>query len=484
MPLTISQKWVGNFFSRASYAMVGVTLMAKLFGTTGIRKVYGTEFDLEMALNLGKALGTYLTGGNAVLAEDVRTTSRMMADSLSAGLLSTGTIVTRAGMLPTPTLAFTTMTRGFDVGVMITASHNPPEYTGVKFWSKNSMGYTPEEESTIEGIYSSHKFRVAAWDQLGSEKTVETCVAEHIEAVISRCDAEAIRRRAAKVIIDPGNGASCVLTPYLLGNLGCKVITVNGQPDGHFPGRVSEPDDENLGDLKRMVKETGADLGVAHDGDSDRVVFVTEAGQVVRGDRTIALLAAEALKASTNKTVVTTVDSSRVLDETVERAGGRTIRTPVGDIQVAMKVRETGALLGGEACGVFIFPEFHLAPEPFLAACKVLELIARKNQSFGEIIRAIPEYPLSKTKLDCRNDLKTHVMAALRESLPAAFTNVADVVTVDGLGISLKQGWVLVRPSGTEPVIRITCEGPTRQRVQTIMRKAKAVVTAEIQTAG
>lgn len=458
--------------------------MGKLFGTTGVRKVYGTEFDLEMALNLGKTLGTYLAGGSVVLAEDVRTTSRMVADSLSAGLLSTGIIVTRAGMLPTPTLAYATLKYGFDAGVIITASHNPPEYTGVKFWSKNSMGYTPEEESTLEGIYNSRKFRVAAWDQLGSEKTVETCVSEHIQAVISRCDADAIRKRAAKVVVDPGNGAACVLTPYLLGNLGCKVITINGQPDGHFPGRVSEPDDENLGDLKRMVKETGADLGVAHDGDSDRVVFVTEAGQVVRGDRTIALFAAEALQASTKKTIVTTVDSSRVLDETVEKAGGRTIRTPVGDIQVAIKVRETGALLGGEACGVFIFPEFHLAPEPFLAACKVLELIARRDQSFGEIIQAIPEYPLSKTKLDCRNDLKMGVMTALRESLPAAFSNVVDVVTVDGLGVSLKQGWVLVRPSGTEPVIRITCEAPTRQRVQTIMRRANAVVTAEIQTAG
>jgi len=340
----------------------------KLFGTTGVRKVYGTEFDLEMALNLGKAVGTYLSEGTVLIARDARTTGKMVADALTAGIVSTGVNVVRAGIIPTPTLAFLTRKYGYSTGLMITASHNPPQYTGVKFWSSDSMGYKPEMEAEMEKIYISRKFNVAQWDAIGNESTLESGAEIHIESLLKQCDKDLISSKNFRVIVDPGNGAGCVLAPYLMQKLGCKVVTINGQLDGHFPGRKSEPEKESLGDLIKMVKETNADLGIAHDGDSDRVVFVTETGEVVRGDRTIALFAVEAIKKGKAKTVVTTVDSSKVLDEAVARAGGTTERTPGGDIQVAMKIREVGAVHGGEDCGVFVFPEYHLAPEPFLAS--------------------------------------------------------------------------------------------------------------------
>ena len=452
----------------------------RLFGTTGVRKVYGTEFDLEMAMNLGKALGTYLGGGTVLIARDARTTGMMVADALSAGIMSTGVNVVRGGIMPTPTLAFATKKHGFGTGLMVTASHNPPEYTGVKFWSGTSMGYTPEEERKLEEIYETKKFKVAGWDKLGSERVLESAVEDHIERVLKECDADLIQSKEFRVIIDPGNGAACVLTPYLMQRLNCNVVTINGQLDGHFPGRPSEPEEESLGDLIQMIKKTGADLGIAHDGDSDRVVFVTEEGEVIRGDRTIALLAQQMLKISQEKTVVTTVDSSLVLDETVEKAGGNTIRTPVGDIQVAIKVGQTKGVIGGEACGVYIFPEAHLAPEPFLAACRVLELMALTGKSFGELIGDIPKYPLLKSKLKCPNEKKQSVMETLATDLPKKLKDVVEVLTVDGLGISLKQGWVLVRPSGTEPIIRITCEGPTEDIVKTILDDAKGVVKSII----
>jgi phosphomannomutase len=280
--------------------------------------------------------------------------------------------------------------------------------------------------------------------------------------------------------VDLGNGAACVLTPYLMQQLNCQVVSLNGQLDGHFPGRRSEPDEDSLGDLIQIIKNTGTDLGIAHDGDADRVVFVDEHGEVIRGDRTIALLAQQALGTSKNKTVVTTVDSSLILDETVQKAGGNTVRTPVGDIQVAIKVVESNAVIGGESCGVFIFPDTHLAPEPFLAACKVLELMASTEKTFGDLIQTIPQYPLLKGKIECPNDKKESVMMALTKSLPRNMSDVKEILTVDGLGITLKQGWVLVRPSGTEPVIRITCEGPTEDAVKKILRSAEDVVRATI----
>ena len=458
-------------------------MVDKLFGTTGVRKVYGKEFDLEMALNLGKALGTLVGNGTVLLARDARTTGLMVADALSAGIMSTGVSVVRAGIIPTPTLAYITMKKGYDAGLMVTASHNPPEYTGIKFWSKSSMGFTSDEERKLEEIYESKKFTAASWDQLGTELTIETAVDEHITGILEKCDADLIRSKNFTIIVDPGNGAACVLTPYLIQKISKKVVTINGQPDGHFPGRKSEPEEESLGDLMQMVKETGADLGIAHDGDSDRVVFVTENGEVIRGDRTIALLAQDYLMTAKKGTVVTTVDSSLALDEIVEKAGGKTIRTPVGDIQVAIEVKETGAVMGGEACGVFILPEFHMAPEPFLAACRILEKMARTGKSFGELIKDIPIYPLMKAKLTCPNDKKSTVMENLADSLPKGLKDVMDVITVDGIGVTLKEGWILVRPSGTEPVIRITCEGPTEELVSKTLDDAKVIVERTIKSA-
>lgn len=459
-----------------------VTPMAnRLFGTTGVRKIYGDEFDLEVALNLGKALGTMIDNGTVLIARDTRTTGKIVADTLSAGLMSTGVHVVRAGIIPTPTLAFLTMKDGYDAGLMVTASHNPPEYTGIKFWSKTSMGFTEVEERKLEEIFESKKFKVASWDQLGTEHSIETAIEEHITAILQRCDKDLIKSKSFTIVVDPGNGAACTLSPYLMQKLAEKVVTINGQPDGHFPGRQSEPDEESLGDLMQMVKEVGADLGIAHDGDGDRVVFITEKGEVIRGDRTIALLAQDYLLTSNKRVVVTTVDSSLVLDELVEKRGGISIRTPVGDIQVAMKVREEGAVIGGEACGVFILPELHLAPEPFLASCRVLEMMARTGKSFGELIKEIPIYPLMKAKVKCPNEKKSAVMKSLAKTLPNELGNVVQVITVDGLGITTKEGWVLVRPSGTEPVVRITSEGPTDSIVENILNRTKKIVEKTIE---
>ena len=464
--------------------MILVSPMAdKLFGTTGVRKIYGKEFDLEMALNLGRALGTLVKDGTVLLARDARTTGLMIADALSSGVLSTGVNVVRAGIIPTPTLAYMTMKRRYKVGLMVTASHNPPEYTGIKFWSKNSMGFTSEEERELEEIYESKKFTQAAWDRLGKESRLETAVEEHIEGILEKCDADLIRSKEFTIVVDPGNGAACVFTPYLIQNLSKKMISINGQLDGTFPGRRSEPDEESLGDLVQMVKDTAADLGIAHDGDSDRVVFVTEKGEVIRGDRTIALLAQDYLLTAKQGTVITTVDSSLVLDEIVEKDRGKTIRTPVGDIQVALEVHKRDAVMGGEACGVFILPELHLAPEPFLAACRILEKMARTGKSFGDLISDIPIYPLKKAKLTCANEKKGPVMKKLTEALPRELDNVIEVITVDGIGVTLKEGWILVRPSGTEPVIRITCEGQTEDMVNKTLTATKKIVGETIKTA-
>ncbi|MEM2142738.1 MAG: phosphoglucosamine mutase [Candidatus Thorarchaeota archaeon] len=451
-----------------------------LFGTTGVRKVYGTEFTLDLALDLGMALGTYLGEGKILLAQDARTTGRMIADAFAAGVMSTGVDVVRAGTIPTPTLAFMTGVDRYAAGVIVTASHNPPEYTGVKFWRSDGMGYTPEQERRIEDILQRREFKRQTWDRLGKDTQIDHAVSRHMTAILDRCDVGLVASMGFKVVVDPGNGVGTLMTPYLLRKLGCKVLSINGQLDGHFPGRRSEPDEESLADLVTMVRQSGAALGVAHDGDSDRVVFVSETGEVIRGDRIIALLAREMIRDCTSKTVVTTVDSSQVLDDTVSKSGGATIRTPVGDIQVAMKIQESGACFGGEACGVFIFPDFHLGPEPFLAVCRVLELMAESGRTLGELISDIPVYPLSKVKLNCEEHIKGPVMELLERRLPSSVPEIVSVTKVDGLGIVLRNGWALVRPSGTEPVIRITCEAKTSDGLRQILDSVEPIVQSTI----
>ncbi len=325
--------------------------MTRLFGTNGIRGVIGPEMNADLAVKVGRAIGTFVSGGAVALARDPRLSGPMLARAAASGLMSAGCDVIDLGLVPTPCAQYFVAKSGQVKGaIVVTASHNPREFNGLKAIDSRGMEMRREDEEAIESIFFESRFHVAPWSEVGSIRADDAAIHRYTEGVLSKVDGDAIRKRAPSVVVDPGNGAGCVMTPYLLRSLGCRVLSLNAQPDGAFPGRLPEPTPDHLGDLIRVVREVHADIGIAHDGDADRATFVDDQGAFVVGDKSLALLARSAVK-SRGGTVVTPVSTSTVVEDVVRAAGGTVVRTRVGSPIVARTMFETGAVFGGEENG-------------------------------------------------------------------------------------------------------------------------------------
>jgi phosphoglucosamine mutase len=440
--------------------------VTRLFGTSGVRGTWKEGITPGLFLGLGRALSVFLGGrGRVLVGRDTRTSGEALQAALVSGILSGGCDVLEAGVIPTPVLAFSTKLLGANAGAMITASHNPPEYNGLKLWSGDGMAFTPEQEGEIERILHENPKGVE-WFKVGAEREVEALPA-YFEEILRRFSLE----RRFKVVVDCGNGAASSVTPLLLRELGCTVVTLHSHPDG-FPGRGLEPTPENLIELSKEVRDSEADLGIAHDGDADRVVAVDERGRVVDQDKLLALVAGQE---GGGGTVVTTVDASRVVERVVEERGGRVIRTKVGDVNVALACREHKASFGGEPCGAWIFPGVHLAPDGPLGAVVLLKML-ETGKPLSEMVDELPQYVMKRKKLPCPDARK---QIAMEKFMAAARNMGGDLSTVDGIRVSLPEGWILVRPSGTEPLIRITVEGEREDWVREQMEKTVRILTAK-----
>src|SRR2546427_549065 len=344
--------------------------MTRLFGTNGIRGVVGPDMNAELAVKVGRSIGTFFGGGPVALARDTRLSGPMLARATASGLMSAGCEVIDLGIVPTPCAEhYVTKAGGTLKGaVVVTASHNPREFNGLKAIDARGMEMRREDEEAIESIYFEERFRVAPWSEVGSIRSDDTAVSRYLEAILGKVDVDAIRKAAFTVVVDPGNGAGCLSTPYLLRSLGCRVISLNGQPDGAFPGRMPEPIPAHLGDLMRVVSDVHANLGIAHDGDADRAVFVDDKGSFVVGDKSLALLARAAIQGR-GGTVVTPVSTSSLLEDVVRAAGGTVVRTRVGSPIVAGGMFETGATFGGEENRGAIFPGVRGRPNIRTCGC-------------------------------------------------------------------------------------------------------------------
>ncbi len=436
----------------------------KLFGTSGIRGKIAEEITPELALNVGKAISTYLgKGKRVVVGYDTRTSNLMMERAVSAGILNGGCHVLSLGMVPTPVVGYAAMKLGADAGVMITASHNPSPDNGIKLWNPDGMAYLQEQERTIEKIIHEKDFYNASWQDLGKIEDKSPVINDYIEDLLNLMNI----KPGLKVVVDCANGAASYLSPLILRKAGCHVVSLNAQPDGFFPGRNPEPSAANLKELMKVVKATGADLGIAHDGDADRMVAVDDTGRMADFDKLLALVSAEI-----GGCVVTTVDASACIDRAMEEVGGRVERTKVGDVHVAEMIHEINATFGGEPSGTWLHPQFCMCPDGILSALRVIELIQHKGH-LSKLLDEIPSYPTLRDKIDCREDQKNPIMHLAETDLVLIFDDVEDVNLKDGVRISFSDGsWVLVRPSGTESFIRITLEGKTEDKARKIHQKA------------
>jgi len=432
----------------------------------------GDQLTPELALDIGLALATHLGGeGSVVLGKDPRTSSDMLESCLTSGLLSGGCDVKRLGIVPTPAVSFAVRRLNAKAGVMITASHNPPEYNGIKFWGSDGVAYAPKQEGAIERIYFGKRMKPVAWDRIGKVGAVDV-----LPSYIDELAGAVKLKRGHKVVVDCGNGAGSLVTPYLLRKLGCEVVTLNSQLDGFFPGRGLEPSPENLEELCNVVKSLGADIGLAHDGDADRIAAVDEKGRVAEPDKLLALISAHQARKK-GDVVVTTVDASGTVDERVGAKKGKVVRTKVGDVSVAAEIRKRGAIFGGEPCGAWIFPEVHLVPDGPLAAVKILELLDFTGRRLSELLDELPEHPTVRKKITCPNGKKAATMKKFEARLRREFKGISDVLTIDGIRFSFTDGsWALVRPSGTEPYIRVTAGGKKEKIVEKIAGKATKIL--------
>ncbi|MEN4006715.1 MAG: phosphoglucosamine mutase [Methanobacteriaceae archaeon] len=433
--------------------------MKKLFGTFGVRRLANTELTPEFASKIAASYGS-LVKGKVAVGGDTRTSTEMIKHAVISGLLSSGCDVVDLGFLPTPALQYA-VRNYYDAGIIITASHNPSEYNGLKLADFDGIGTPDETELKIEEMFFNDNPDRVSWDEIGELEENSSILEEYIQEVIKRVDADAIRNAKLKVIVDCGSGAACFTTPYILRELGCEVITMNCQPDGFFPGRDPEPTESNLKELIEVVKATDADVGLAHDGDADRTICIDENGNFVFGDKSFALVEKHMLKENKGGLIVTTVATSSAIYDIANEYNGKVTATKVGDLVVARELKDKNGLFGGEENGGLIFPDFVYGRDAALSAAKIIEIIAKSGKSLSRLVDELPVYYSEKMKIECPEELKQEIMQKI-----AAETSEFEVDTTDGVKIIKEEGWVIIRPSGTEPIFRCFAEAKTKEEAK------------------
>jgi len=449
--------------------------MGKYFGTSGIREIVNERLTPDLALKVGKALGTYLGEGKVVVGRDTRTSGEMLKNALISGLLSTGIDVIDIGLSPTPLTGFAIKLYKADAGVTITASHNPPEYNGIKVWQPNGMAYTSGMENELERILEEGKFQQASWDNIG-ELTRADPKKEYIKKALEMIELS----KGYKVVVDCGNGAGSILSPYLQRELGNKVISLNSHPSGFFV-RELEPNAKSLETLAKAVKSLEADVGIAHDGDADRIGVVDNQGNFVEYEVMLSLISGYMLRKFGKGKIVTTVDAGFTLDDYIKPLGGEVVRVKVGDVAVAEGIIRENAVFGGEPSGTWIIPQWNLTPDGIFAGALVLEMI-EKLGSLSELAKEVPRYVTLRAKIPCPNEKKKKAMELIEKEALRRFS-YKRFIDIDGVRIENDEWWILFRPSGTEPIMRITLEAHTKEKAEGLMKKAETLVKEAIKKA-
>ncbi len=437
-----------------------------VFGSSGVRGIVGEEITPSFVGSVAAAAGRALDAETVGIARDTRTSGRMLVDAAASRLAAAGCSVHRIGVVPTPGAQAYAERHGVPV-VMITASHNPPAYNGVKLIGADGIELPKRTLERIEDRLTDGGFDSVGYAEIGTSRSVEAIRETYVAELLERLDgtgvADAIERADLTVALDPGHGAGALTSPQFLRELGCRVVTLNAQPDGHFPGRDPEPIAENLGDLRGLVRSTGADLGIAHDGDGDRAIFVDERGHHIEGDASLAALAAAEL--GKGDVAVSAVNVSQRLVDAAADAGAELELTPIGSTFIITRIRElleadARVPVAGEGNGGVLFPEFRIARDGAYTAAKFLGLVADRPAS--EIADEYGGYVMVRRNVEY--DSADERAAMLEAAEAYAESADAELTTLDGYRLDYGDAWALVRPSGTEPLIRLYAEARNEER--------------------
>ncbi len=433
----------------------------KLFGTNGIRGLVNVELTPEMAIKVGACIGTFFgKNKNVLLGYDARTSGPMFARAVISGLMSAGCNVYFAGMASTPAIQFATKNHSMDGGVIISASHNPPEYNGIKVIWSDGIETSHEQETEIENIYFDNKIVYAPWDQLGEKRELLGINGEYKDAVKKQVNKTKIANAHFHVVVDAANSVGGIALPPLLRELGCKVTTINANIDGTFPGRLPEPRPENLGELSATVKAIGGDMGVAFDGDADRSIFTDGNGTIYWGDKTFAVVIKQYLLKNPGAKIVTPVSSSTLIKDTVETYKGQLIWTKVGSVTVSQTMKAENADLGGEENGGIFYRPHQAVRDGAMTTVLLLNIMAETGKSLAELVAEQPQYFIEKGKIECPDEKKLVLQQKIYEQVKNE-----NVSTIDGVKIWFSDASaILIRPSGTEPVFRLYAEAKNQAR--------------------
>ena len=433
----------------------------KLFGTNGIRGLVNVELTPEIAIKVGSSIGTFFgKNKNLLLGYDARTSGPMFAKAVISGLTATGCNVFFAGMAPTPSLQFAVKNHKLDGGVIITASHNPPQYNGIKVIWSDGIETSHEQEVKIENIYFENKIIFSPWDNLGTKRELYGINDEYIQAIKKHVDKAKIANSNFHVVIDAANSVGGLTAPPLLRELGCKITTINANIDGTFPGRMPEPRPETLGELASIVRALKADMGVAFDGDADRSIFVDANGEIYWGDKTFAIIIKQYLIKNPGAKIITPVSSSTLIKDTVATYKGKLIWTKVGSVTVSQKMKELDAKLGGEENGGVFYGPHQAVRDGAMTATLLLNIMAQTGQTLAQLVGEQPKYFIEKGKIECPDEKKEILQQKIFE-----LVKNENVSTIDGVKIWFSDASaILIRPSGTEPVFRLYAEAKNQEK--------------------
>ncbi|MGQ9679595.1 MAG: phosphoglucosamine mutase [Candidatus Bathyarchaeia archaeon] len=450
---------------------------SELFGSSGIRGIVNLEITPLLAVKVGSALATMHKGGLFTIGRDSRLTGKMLQAALISGLTSCGAYVKTLGVIPTPTLAYLTRVLESSSGVSITASHNPVEYNGLKFFDSSGMAYTQDRQREVERIIMRGQFSLKSFNEVGhvDEAQLEQTYIDFISSSIS------IRKKWS-IVCDLFNGATGIILPKILKGVGCKYKLLNWQYDGGFASGRPEPTRTSLQRLAIMVKEEKADLGFGFDGDGDRMMVVDDKGNIPSPDRVLAAYARHVVEKAGGGSIVTHVGASRCIDEAVSGMGGRILRTRVGDASIAESIKQNRALFGGEPVGAWIHPEVHMCPDGVLSALKLMEAMEEKGGTLTNFLEGIPQYSILEEKIECPNRLKARVLEWILKNRQEFIIDRSEVTLIDGMRLDLEKGWILIRPSGTEPVIRITVEAHDLREAKRLLNVGRRLIQAAGET--
>ena len=447
-----------------------------MISVSGIRGRVGFGLTPEVAARYAAAFGAWAIGRGGsravVLGRDSRVTGPLFHAVTKAALQSVGADVIDIGLTTTPTLQLAVEHHHAAGGLGITASHNPIEWNALKFIGPDGLFLSAAQGAEMRALVA-EGVPYATWDRLGAVHEDTAAIDRHLDQVLALpfLDVPGIRARRFRVAFDACRGAGGAVIPRLLERLGCEVHGIELEPDGRFP-RPPEPVADHLGDLEALVRRTGAAIGFATDPDVDRLALVADDGRAIGEDYTLALATLLVLRHRPGP-VVTNLSTSRIVDDMAAVHGGRVHRAPVGEVNVALAMRAAGAVIGGEGNGGVILPELHLGRDAPLGVALLLQLLHEEGTPLSAIVARFPRYAILKDKLDRPAGPLDAVYAALTAAFPDA-----EADTQDGLRLGWADRWIHVRPSGTEPIVRVIAEAPTAAEARALVDRGRALLAA------